>query len=396
MMNIAEEALKIHEKFQGKLEVRSSIPVKSREELSLLYTPGVAEPCKVIAKDVERSFDLTWRGRCVAVVSDGSAVLGLGNIGPEAAMPVMEGKSLLMKEFGGVDSIPLVIKTQDTGEIIKFVKQIVPSFAGINLEDIAAPRCFEVEEALQDVGIPVFHDDQHGTSIVVGAALINAAEVVDKKYSDLKVAVIGAGAAGQAVTKMLLGLDCKDKVCVLDPRISRVADVVLVDSKGIIHKDRSDIDVYKQALVAHVNKEDKRGSALDAVTGADVVIGLSGPGTITEEMVSKMADKAIVFAMANPTPEIMPELAKSAGAMVVATGRSDFPNQINNVLAFPAIFRAVIDGRLKKITLVHKQAAMLALADMVQNPNAENIIPDPFTENLASKIAVKILEAKGE
>lgn len=390
-MDLAKKALALHHRHQGKLEVISRVKIKNRQDLSLAYTPGVAEPCKVIAIDPRQSFNLTWRGRTIAVISDGSAVLGLGNIGPEAALPVMEGKSLLLKEFADVDSIPLVINTQEPSQIIEFVRHVAPTFAGINLEDISAPRCFEIEEDLQDLGIPVFHDDQHGTSIVVGAALINAAKVVGKKYEDLHVVVIGAGAAGQAITKMLLGLDCMGKVCVIDRRISRVKDVILLDSKGIIHKDRSDIDVYKQSLVAHINKKDLRGGPDVAAKNADVIIGVSQPGTITPSMITSMASKPIVFAMANPTPEIMPKEAQKAGAAIVATGRSDFNNQINNVLAFPAIFRAVIDGRLQQITLAHKQKAMLALADMIKKPAQNHIVPDPFSPNLAKHIAKKIL-----
>lgn len=393
MSDTSSKSVELHKKFQGKLEVNSRIPVKNRADLSVVYTPGVAEPSRVIAQDPKQSFDLTWRGRTVAVVSDGSAVLGLGNIGPEAALPVMEGKSILLKEFGGVDAIPLVINTQDTEEIIRFVRQVAPSFAGINLEDIAAPRCFEVENALQDLGIPVFHDDQHGTAVAVTAALQSAAKVVSKDFTDLKVTILGAGAAGIATAKMLLGIECDSETCTKQSSSDmQVADVILVDSKGIISTDRDDLNSHKSVIARYSNVDGLTGSAEDALRGRDVVIGVSGPNTISPEMVKSMADNAIVFAMANPTPEIMPDVAREAGAAVVATGRSDFANQINNVLVFPGIFRAVIDGRLDRITLEDKQAAVKALADMVTNPGPENIIPDPFTPGLAETVAKAILQ----
>jgi malate dehydrogenase (oxaloacetate-decarboxylating) len=391
MADIYEEAVLLHRKFQGKLEVRSRIKIKNRKDLTLAYTPGVAEPCRIIAKDAGQSFDLTWRGRCIAVISDGSAVLGLGNIGPEAALPVMEGKSLLMKEFAGVDSIPLVINTQDPAKIIEFVKLVAPSFAGINLEDISAPRCFQVEEALQDIGIPVFHDDQHGTAIVVTAALCNAAKVVGKKYEALKVVIVGAGAAGLATARMLLGINCESNRCEKVPGARAVGDVVVVDRDGTIYPGRKDLNVYKQAMAGLSNISGLKGSLADAIRGADAVIGVSGPDIITEDMVASMAKNSIVFAMANPVPEIMPDVAKKAGAMVVASGRSDFPNQINNVLAFPAIFRAVIDGRLTRISMEMKQKTAEALAAFVPNPTSDHIIPDPFTPLLAESIAKQIL-----
>lgn len=386
-------AVELHRKHQGKLQVSSKIPVKNRADLSVVYTPGVAEPSRVIAEDPSQSFDLTWRGRTVAVISDGSAVLGLGNIGPEAALPVMEGKAILLKEFGGVDAIPLVIDTQDSEEIIRFVQQVAPSFAGINLEDISAPRCFEIENALQDIGIPVFHDDQHGTAVAVAAALQNAAQVVGKDFKELRVAILGSGAAGIAIAKMLLGIECDSNECTLQPGSDmRVADVILVDSKGVVSSERGDLNAQKAVIARYSNTEKRSGTALDAVRDVDVIVGVSGPGTVTQEMVRSMADQPIVFAMANPTPEIMPDEAKAAGAVVVATGRSDFPNQINNVLVFPGIFRAVIDGRLSRITLADKQAAVRALADMVTEPGPENIVPDPFTPGLAETVAQSILQ----
>lgn len=393
--DVFAKSLALHQKNQGKLAVVSTVKIKNRSDLSLAYTPGVAEPCRVIAKDKSQSFDLTWRGRTVAVVSDGSAVLGLGNIGPEAGLPVMEGKALLLKEFGGVDAVPLVINTQDSREIIQFVKNVAPSFAGINLEDISAPRCFEVEDALQEIGIPVFHDDQHGTAIVVTAALHNAAKVVGKKYQDLKVVVVGAGAAGLATSRLLLGQNCRSGVCHILPEIDHVKDVLIVDSKGIIGLHRSDLNIYKQALASVSNHDQKQGGLQDALKDADVVIGVSGPNLITAEDIKLMADDAIVCAMANPIPEIMPNEAKKGGAAVVATGRSDFPNQINNVLAFPGIFQAVTRGRMTHLTVDHFLAAAKKLASLVPEPTTDNIIPDPFTPNLAEQIADAILQAAG-
>lgn len=388
---IYQEALALHEKYQGKLGVHSLVSIKNAHDLSLLYTPGVAEPSRVIAKDPKKSFDLTLRGRTIAVISDGSAVLGLGNIGPEAALPVMEGKALLLKEFAQVDAVPLVIKTQDPQEIIKFVKQVSPSFAGINLEDIAAPNAFIVEDALQNIGIPVFHDDQHGTAIVITAALMNAAKVVGKKFSDLRVVLVGAGAAGLAVSRMLLGIECSSRGCTLVGGAQSVKDVIVVDSKGAVSKQRSDLNIYKQVIAQVSNKEGKNGGLLEVIQGADVVIGVSRAGLITPEMIHSMASDAIVFALANPEPEIMPDLAKQAGARVVATGRSDFPNQINNVLAFPGIFRAVIDARLSQITSEMKVAAAHAIADLVPEPTAERIVPEPFFPELAKKVSQKII-----
>ncbi len=391
MNNVYQDSLALHYKYKGKLETKSIFPINNAHDLSLLYTPGVAEPCRVIAKDKSKSFELTMRGRTVAIISDGSAVLGLGNIGPEAAMPVMEGKALLLKEFAGIDSVPLVINTQDAQEIIKFVKQVAPSFAGINLEDICAPNAFIVEDALQDIGIPVFNDDQHGTSIVVTAALTNAAKVVNKPFSSLKVVLVGAGAAGLAISRMLLGLECSSKGCNLIDGTQSVEDLIIVDSKGIISKSRRDLNIYKQVLSQVSNKKNLDGGLKEAIVGADVVIGVSREGLITQDMVRSMAKDAIVFAMANPEPEILPDLAKAAGARVVATGRSDYANQINNVLAFPAIFRAVIDGRLTSITSDMKIVAAKAIAELVPNPTEDRIVPEPFFPNLAKKVSEKII-----
>jgi malate dehydrogenase (oxaloacetate-decarboxylating) len=393
MADIYEEALALHKKHQGKIKIEPVVPLKDKHELSLFYTPGVAEASRQIAKNKELAFDLTWRGRVVAVISDGSAVLGLGNIGPEAALPVMEGKALLLKQFGGVDSVPIVINTQDTAEIIRFVEHIAPSFIGINLEDISAPRCFQIEEALQHIGIPVFHDDQHGTAIVIAAALRNAAKVVGKPYESLNVVIVGAGAAGLATAKMLMGLDCSADSCRRIPGHKSVKDVIVVDRQGALYSSRDNQNIYKQAVSGVSNITKKQGQLEDVVKGADVIVGLSGqPNAITKEMVSTMAKDAIVFAMGNPIPEIMPEDALKSGAAVVATGRSDFPNQINNVLVFPGIFRAVIKGRLKIIDQSMKDAAVDALSNFVEKPTKTNIIPDVFAPGLAEYIADAILK----
>jgi malate dehydrogenase (oxaloacetate-decarboxylating) len=389
--DLYQQSLELHRKYQGKLGVTALTSAKTREALSLLYTPGVAEPCRAIAADPSLAYDLTWKGRTVAVVSDGSAVLGLGNIGPAAALPVMEGKALLMKEFGGFDAVPIVLSTQDAAHIISTVRHLAPTFAGINLEDISAPRCFQIEEALQDIGIPVFHDDQHGTAIVVMAALQNAAKVVGKPFESLKVVVVGAGAAGMAIARMLLGLSCLAGTCSRLKTHPSVADVILVDSQGALITGRSHQNIYKQAVAGLSNKNGRTGSLAEVIVNADVVIGVSGPDIIKAEMVSTMAKNAIVFAMANPVPEIMPDLALGAGAAVVATGRSDFDNQINNVLAFPGIFKAVVKGRLKKFDLSMRYAAAQAIADMVPHPTAKHIVPSPFEPDLAEKVSQAIL-----
>lgn len=391
-MDIYEESLKLHKKNKGKIKIQTLIPVKDKKTLSLLYTPGVAEPSRAIVKDKKLSYDLTWRGSTIAIVSDGSAVLGLGNIGPEAALPVMEGKALILKEFAGINGVPLVINTQDPSEIIQFVKNVAPSFAGINLEDIKAPECFQIEENLQDIGIPVFHDDQHGTAIVVAAALKNAAKVVKKPYGSLRVVVVGAGAAGLATTRMLLGLECSSDTCQIIPGHSRVGDVIVVDRDGALFTGREGQNIYKQAVAGISNKEKLKGPLSEIIKGADAVIGVSGPNLITKEMVKSMAKDAIVFAMANPIPEIMPQDAKNSGAAVVASGRSDFPNQINNALAFPGIFLAVTRGRLTKITQEMKDEASNKLANLVKKPTPTNIIPDIFHPHLAEEIANAMLK----
>ena len=393
-MDIYQKSLDLHKKHQGKLGTTGIVEVKNKDDLATYYTPGVAEPSRAIAKDPTLSYDLTLRGRTIAVISDGSAVLGLGNIGPEAAMPVMEGKALLLKEFGGVDAFPLVINATQAPEIIQFVRQVAPTFAGILLEDITAPKCFMVEEQLQDLGIPVFHDDQHGTAIIVKAALMNAAKAVRKDFSSLNVVIVGAGAAGLAVARMLLGLNCSEDRCDRLPGSTSVGDLIVVDSKGALYSGRDDQNIYKQAVAGLSNTQRKSGSLGDVVKGADVLIGVSGPDTISKEMVASMSERAIVFAMANPIPEIMPDIASSAGAAVVATGRSDFPNQINNVLAFPGIFRAVVKGRLQTITHQMKEAAVQALASQVPTPTPDHIVPDLFHPDLAEKICEAILKAK--
>lgn len=391
MADVSQAAVELHKKNQGKLEVTSRVSITNASELSLAYTPGVGAVSRTIAKNTELSRELTLNGRTVAVISNGTAVLGLGDIGPEAALPVMEGKSLLIKQFSGLDSFPLVISTKKSEEVIEFVRQVAPTFCAINLEDIKAPNCFEIEESLQDLGIPVFHDDQHGTAIVVAAALMNAAKVVGKNYEDLRVGVIGAGAAGLAVSKMLLGVNCRAGSCTYVAGLPRVKDLVVFDSKGAIFSGRSDLNVYKQAVAGISNKTQLQGSPEEVLKGFDVVVGVSGPGSISQELVKNLAEKSIVFAMANPDPEIMPDLAKEAGAYVIATGRSDFPNQINNILAFPAIFKIAHTLQLKRITMEVKIALVQALASLIEEPNQENVIVSPFYPNLVDTLVEKVV-----
>ena len=379
------EALKFHRKLKGKLSTESKVKL-TKNNLSLAYTPGVAEACLEIAKDKSLARELTIKSNTVAILSDGSAVLGLGNIGPEAAMPVMEGKAILFKEFGKVDAFPLCINTQDPKEIIKFARNIAPTFAGINLEDIKAPECFEIEEALQDLGIPVFHDDQHGTAIVVVAALMNAAKVVGKKWEDLNIIINGAGAAGIAIAKMLLCFDASHNC-------KSVKEVIMCDSKGIIHKSRKDLNDYKKKLANTSNKLNRTGTLEDAMKNMDVFIGVSKGNIVSPDMIKSMNKDAIIFAMANPTPEIMPNLALKAGAKVVATGRSDFPNQVNNVLAFPGVFRGAIDAQAPQITSKMKAAAAKALANMVKKPTANEILPSVFNKQVAKTIAKAVMQA---
>ena len=384
-MNYAEESLKLHERLKGKLEILPKIKVENKEDLSLAYTPGVAEPCLAINRDYNRSFDLTGRGNLVAVVTDGTAVLGLGDIGPEAGMPVMEGKCLLFKSFGGVDAVPICIRSKDPDEIVKTVKLIAGSFGGINLEDISAPRCFEIEQRLKDdpeVDIPVFHDDQHGTAVVCVAATINALKLVGKKWEDVTVVFSGAGAAGEAIARLMDDMGAKD--------------IIMCDRTGIIYKGRTErMNPEKEMIAEHTNKFGRKGTLADAVKGADVFVGVSSPGVLTEEMVKTMNKNAIVMAMANPVPEIMPDLAKKAGAAVVGTGRSDFPNQINNVLAFPGIFRGALDCRARDINKEMIMAAAKAIAGLVSEEelSPDYIIPAPFDKRVAPCVAKAVKDA---
>lgn len=375
-MTTNEKALLLHEEWKGKISTESKAELKTREDLALAYTPGVAEPCKVIAKDPEAAYTYTLKQNTVAVVSDGSAVLGLGNIGPHAAMPVMEGKAVLFKNFGGVNAFPICLDTQDTEEIIKAVTLIAPTFGGINLEDISAPRCFEIERRLKEtLNIPVFHDDQHGTAIVVLAGIINALKIVNKKPEDCKIAVNGSGAAGIAITKLLLNYGFKN--------------ILLCDTKGIICKDRTNLNWIKEEMAEATNPDNVSGTLADAMVGADIFIGVSAPGSVTEDMVRSMNKDAILFAMANPVPEIMPEQAKAAGARIIGTGRSDFPNQVNNVIAFPGIFKGALEGRASQITEEMKLAAAYAIAGIVSDDelNEDYILPDAFNPNVAEAVS---------
>lgn len=376
LMTNQEKALQLHERLTGKLETVSKISVRTREDLALAYTPGVAEPCKEIAKDRSKAYTYTMKANTVAVVSDGSAVLGLGNIGPEAAMPVMEGKAVLFKEFGGVNAVPICLDTQDTEEIIKAVTWLSPGFGGINLEDISAPRCFEIEERLQDqLDIPVFHDDQHGTAIVVLAGMINALKVTKRKKEDCRIVVNGAGSAGVAITRLLLTYG--------------FPDIILCDKSGILCDGGAGLNWMQEKMVKLTNLSHQKGTLADAMKGADIFVGVSAPGIVTEEMVSSMNHDAILFAMANPIPEIMPDLAKRAGARVVGTGRSDFPNQVNNVVAFPGIFKGALEGHAKQITEEMKLAAAAAIAGLVpeESLNEDNIMPEAFDPRVAGVVA---------
>lgn len=375
-MTTNEKALLMHEKWNGKLETVSKTPVKTREDLAIAYTPGVAEPCKVIAKDKEAAYKYTMKANTVAVVSDGSAVLGLGNIGPYAAMPVMEGKAVLFKEFGNVNAVPICLDTQDTEEIIKAVTYLAPGFGGINLEDISAPRCFEIEERLKEIlDIPVFHDDQHGTAIVVLAGVINALKVVGKKKEDCRVVVNGAGSAGVAITKLLLTYG--------------FPNIIMCDKVGIVSKDTEGLNWMQKKMTEVTNLNNETGSLADALKGADIFIGVSAPSIVTPEMVASMNRDSILFAMANPVPEIMPDVAKAAGARVVGTGRSDFPNQVNNVVAFPGIFNGALEGRATQITEEMKLAAAEAIAGLVpaDKLSDDNIMPEAFDPQVAEVVA---------
>ena len=381
-MTIAEESLRFHEQKRGKIEVVTTVQIKNRHDLSIAYTPGVAQPCLEIQKDINKSYELTRRWNMCAVITDGTAVLGLGDIGPEAGMPVMEGKCALFKAFADVDAFPICIKSKDVDEIVRTIYLISGSFGGINLEDIAAPRCFEIERKLKEIcDIPVFHDDQHGTAIVVGAAMINAAKCAKKKVEDLTVVINGAGAAGCAIGEFLLSL--------------RIKDLIMVDINGIINRNEEYTNPAHAAMAKKTNKENRTGKLADAMKGADVFIGVSRPRLVTEEMIKSMADKPIVFPMANPEPEIMPDLAKKAGAYIVGTGRSDFPNQINNVLAFPGIFRGAFDVRAKDINDEMQIAASRAIASLVPDDELtpENIMPLAFDSRVGKEVAKAVAEA---
>lgn len=390
--DIYQDSIFLHEKLRGKITVRTKIDVNTAEDLSLLYSPGVAEPCRAIAANPELAYSYTIKGNCVAVVTDGSAVLGLGNIGALASIPVMEGKAMLFKRFANVDAFPICLDTQDTDEIVETVRRIAPVFGGINLEDIAAPRSFEVEQRLQDLGIPVFHDDQHGTAIVVLAALINSCKILGKDISDLKIVINGAGAAGVAIAQLLrcVTLDGKDKV---GAYCTPVREVILCDTKGIIHAGREDLNSSKKALLAYSNPYNVAGDVKDALKGADVFIGVSVADILTAEDIRTMANKPIVFALANPDPEIMPEEAYKGGAAIVGTGRSDFPNQVNNVLAFPGVFRGALDARATRITQRMKLAAAYAIARCVFDLSTEKIIPSSLNEKVAYEVAKAVREA---
>ncbi len=381
-MDKKEFALKQHEEWRGKIEVVSRAKVETPEDLAVAYTPGVAEPCLAISKDVDLSYKYTRRGNMVAVITDGTAVLGLGDIGPEAGMPVMEGKCVLFKEFADVDAFPLCVRSKDVDEIVHTVAMLAGSFGGVNLEDISAPRCFEIEKKLKEIcDIPIFHDDQHGTAVVTAAALINALKVTGKKISDVRVVTSGAGAAGIAIIKLLVKLGLKE--------------VIMCDRKGAIYDGREGLNKEKMEMAKISNLDKKQGSLADVIKGADVFIGVSAPGTVTPEMVKTMAEKPILFTMANPVPEIMPDEAKAAGAAVVGTGRSDFPNQINNVLAFPGIFRGTLDVRAKDINDEMKIAAAYAIAGLIDEKdlNADYIIPNPFDKRVVEAVSKAVAEA---
>ncbi len=381
-MDKKEFALKQHEEWAGKLEIKSRAKLETPEDLSVAYTPGVAEPCLAISKDVDESYKYTRRHNLVAVVTDGTAVLGLGDIGPEAGMPVMEGKCVLFKEFGGVDAFPLCVRSKDVDEIVKTVSLLAGSFGGVNLEDISAPRCFEIERKLKECcDIPIFHDDQHGTAVVTAAAMINALKLTGKKLDEIKVVTSGAGAAGIAIIKLLVSLGLQN--------------VIMCDRHGAIYEGRDNLNPEKEEMAKISNKNKEKGSLADMLKGADVFIGVSAPGTVTEEMVQSMAKDPILFPMANPVPEIMPDLAKKAGAAVIGTGRSDFPNQINNVLAFPGIFRGALDVRAKDINDEMKVAAAYAIADLIDEKDLtpDYIIPNPFDKRVAEAVAKAVAEA---
>lgn len=387
MTDLFERSLIIHEQLRGKIGVVNKMPICGRDDLALAYTPGVARPCEVIANDPTKAYDLTVKHNSVAVVSDGSAVLGLGNIGPRAAIPVMEGKCLLFREFAAIDAWPICLDTQDPVEIIATVRRIEPVFGGVNLEDISAPRCFQIENALQDLGIPVFHDDQHGTAIVLLAALLNASRLLGRELSTMQVVVNGAGAAGTAIARLLRCVGHDPNICV------PVKDIVVCDSKGAIHRQRDDLSPVKHDLLAYTNRDHRTGPLSVVLRGADVFIGVSKGNLLTGDDIKTMATDPIVLAMANPIPEIMPDEARAAGAAVIGTGRSDFANQVNNVLAFPGVFRGALDARATAISETMKIAAAHALADCVEQPHNELILPDPLDKRVAPRVAAAVAHA---
>lgn len=375
----SQRSIEAHKKYGGKVAITSKMPVDTQDDLSLAYTPGVAQPCIEISEDVSKAYDYTWKQNSVAVVSDGSAVLGLGNIGPEASLPVMEGKAVLFKKFADIDAVPVVLATQNTEEIIQAVKMIAPTYGGINLEDISAPRCFEIENRLkEELDIPVMHDDQHGTAVVTLAGLINSMKVTGKKFEEIKVVINGAGAAGIAIINLLKHVGVKE--------------IIVCDSRGIIHKKRSDLSQVKQMMAEKTNSAQVKGGLEDAVKNSDVFIGVSVPGVLSQEMVKSMKKDPIIFAMSNPIPEIMPEEAKAAGARIIATGRSDFPNQINNVLAFPGIFRGLLDARSSELNTEMYVRAAEAIAETVAKPHEDKVIPSAFEKEVAPAVAKAVRE----
>jgi malate dehydrogenase (oxaloacetate-decarboxylating) len=386
-MDYYKESIKVHQAHHGKWEMKSRLPLESRDDLSIAYTPGVAAVCERIREFPTEVYDLTMKGNSVAIISDGSAVLGLGNIGPEAGLPVMEGKAILFKKFANIDGVPIVINAHSIQEIVTFVKAIAPTFGGINLEDIQAPKCFEIEAALQDIGIPVFHDDQHGTAIVLLAALLNASKILGKPLEEMKVVINGAGSAGIAIARLLKCVGHLPDVCV------PVKDVILCDTQGIISSQRHDLNPFKQLLLRFSNAGNISGTLQDALVGADCFIGVSQGGILDRHDIRTMAKDPIIFAMANPVPEIMPEEAKAGGAKIVGTGRSDFANQVNNVLAFPGIFRGALDAKATRITESMKIAAANALSSAVKDPDLDHILPDPLDMSVAGIVAAAVYQA---
>ncbi len=386
-MDYFKESLLLHKRLRGKIRIVPKMDVRSTDDLSLVYSPGVAAPCQEIVQDPDAVWDYTIKSNTVAIISDGSAVLGLGNIGAHAAIPVMEGKAMLFKRFANIDAFPICLNTQDTDKIIETVKTIAPVFGGINLEDIASPRCFEIEQRLQDIGIPVFHDDQHGTAIVTLAALINAAKAVGKSLAQMRVVINGAGAAGIAIARLLRCQDMDTDLCIA------VKEVIVCDTKGIIHRERNDLNEVKKSLLTFTNLQNRKGSLRDALKGADAFIGVSVGNLLSAEDVRLMASKPIIFAMANPIPEIMPDEAQKGGAVVVGTGRSDLPNQVNNVLGFPGIFRGALDAKARRITPSMKLAAAFAIADCVAHPQPDYVIPATLEEQVEWRVARAVKEA---